>query len=158
MIYTIANVIIPAFSVPYTAALLFPVAGISVLIAESVVFKLTNKNISWWKLSSLVLGMNIVSTIIGFIISAFLPDGLEPQNMGSGEHEVWISQPGEHWTTLMLIAFPVAYVLSILLEFGVVRIVKRVPIDKPFRTVTLANTLSYVLLITVSYIWAEYIW
>lgn len=158
MISTIANVIIPAFSVPYTAALLFPVAGISVLIAETAVFKLTHQTVAWWKSAFLVLGMNAVSTVIGFIISAFLPDGLEPRLMGSGEHAVWISQPGDNWTTLMYIAFPVAYVLSILIEYAVVRMMKRIPIDRPFRTVAFANTLSYILLITVSYIWAEYIW
>lgn len=158
MMHTIANVIIPAFSVPYAAALLLPVAGISVLIAESVVFKLANKNISWWKLSFLALGMNIVSTIVGFIISAFLPDGLEPKLMGSGENGVWISQPGENWMTLMYIAFPVAYALSILIELCVVKIIKRVSIEKPFRTVAIANTVSYVLLISISYIWLKYIW
>jgi len=158
MIYTIANVIFPAFSAPYVSALLFPVAGISVLIAECVIFKLTNRNLTWWKIIALVLGMNIFSTIIGFIISAFLPDGLEPKLVGSGEHEVWISQQGEHWTTLMYIAFPVAYVLSIILEYGVVRLFKRISISRPFRTVTLANTVSYILLITISYIWVNYIW
>lgn len=144
MMYTIANVIIPAFSVPYTAALLFPVAGISVLIAESVVFKLTNKNVAWWKLSILVLSMNIISTFFGFIFSAFLPDGLEAKQVGWEENEAWISQPGEHWTTLMYIAFPIAYVLSIILEYFVVRSFKRIPINRQFRTVTLANTASYI--------------
>lgn len=158
MIYTIANVIIPAFTVPYAAALLFPVAGISVLIAECTVFKLTNRHMTWWKTFALVLGINIFSTVIGFIISAFLPDGLEPKLMGSGEHQVWISQPGEHWIALMCFAFLVAYVLSILLEYGLIRLIKRISLNRAFSTVVLANTVSYVALIAISYVWAEYIW
>ena len=157
--YTIADVIIPAFTVPYAAGLLFPLAGISVLIIECIVFKLTNRNLlTWWKAFLLTLGINVFSSTIGFIISMFLPNGLEPKLMGSGEGQVSIIQPNEHWMALMYIAFPVAYVLSILFEYGVIRAIKRIHLEKAFRTVVLANTLSYVSLILISYIWAEYVW
>ena len=158
MIHTIANVIFPAFSAPYVSALLFPVAGISLVITEILILKITNRSLSWGKIISLVLIMNVASTIIGFIITGLLPSGLEPKLFGEGEHQVAIQQPGENFNTFMIMGFFVAYVLSIFSEYVIAKLIKKIELNKPFQNIALANTGSYIVLFAVAYIWANYIW
>lgn len=156
----LANVIFPAFATPYVSALLFPAAAVAAIVTEVIIFRLLNRNLTWGRIFMLVLVMNIISAAIGFAIAAVLPDGLVPTMMGDGEHQFELLQPGPKFGTYATLGYILAFVLSILIEWIVVLTFRpRIGrIDKPFKTVALANVASYLVLIAVVYVWSNFFW
>ena len=144
----LANVIFPAFSAPYFSQLFFPVAGIAAILTEVFVFRKVYSSLSFYKTLGFVLIANIVSWIAGIILSNFLPSGLAPRVIQAGEKEVSILGRGDDFGTLVIVAFFVALVLSILIEYPVWRFFGR-KLDFPrlLRTVCIAHVASYTVLV-----------
>lgn len=149
---TLADVIFPAFTTPYVSVLFFPVAVAAALVAEAGVFRLLNWHLPWRRIAKMVVVINMVSASVGFLIAAFLPSGLEL----NGEH---VGQPGAEFGTYAALGYVLAFFLSILIEWGMLRALSRVgEIGRPFLTVALANTASYAVLIVVSVVWRRFLW
>jgi len=155
----LANVIFPAFAAPYVSAMFFPVAAIAAMLTEAVVFRVLNRDLSWRRTVSTVLVINIASAIVGFAIAAALPSGLEPTVMREGENQFETIQPGPKFGMYAVLGYVLAFVLSILIEWGIVRTSRRVvKLAKPFITVALANAASYAVLIVLSMVGARFFW
>ena len=155
----IADVIFPAFQTPYIVPFLFPVAGIAAIVVEVLVFWRLNRHLRIGQIIAVVVLANVASGYIGFVIAAFLPSGLVPKVVGEGEHQGQIIQPGPQFDTYMVLSFVVAFVLSVVIEYGVVRwCVGWARVNRPFLTVTLANLASYVTLIAVAWFWPLFLW
>lgn len=155
----LANVIFPAFATPYVSAMLFPVAAIAAMATEAAVFRALNRDLSWGRIVSTVLVINIASTVVGFAIAAFLPSGLEPTVMGEGENQFETIQPRPQFGMYAILGYVLAFFLSILIEWGIVRTSRRVlKLSKPFITATLANAASYAVLIFIYMVWSRFFW
>ena len=120
-------------------ALLLPIYGVAALFAEIITFcVLQFRAAPLWQLILAVLVANLVSTAIGFPVTAFMP------------------QPA-HWGKLLAVcSFLVLWALSIAIEYGVYYAVprwRRLP--HLFRTVVLANSVGYLfLMIAMFRAWA----
>ena len=150
----LANVIFPAFATPYATAFLLPVAGICAVVTEVMVFHLLNKRLGLGIVVGLVIAVNIVSTVIGFIIADALPDGLVLTTRGEGVQQFIESGPGPLFLLYAILGYILALILSVVIEYGIVRLIIRSKIAKPFKTVTLANVAGYLALVAVSVIYA----
>lgn len=137
-----ADVIIPAFQGPYLLYLFFPLACIIVLASEVAVFKLLNWQENFMGIVVLVFCANLVSTVVGFLITALLPTGYDPT-----------LKPGSMYSTYAYLSFFVAFILSVLFEYPIVRFSSKIlRIHRPLLTVILANVASYILLVTVIFL------
>lgn len=137
----------------------FPVAAIAALATEAVVFRTLNRDLSWGRILGAVLVINIVSAVVGFAIAAALPSGLEPTLAGEGENRFETIRPGPEFGMYAILGYVLAFALSILIEWGLVRTSRRfVKVAKPFITVALANGASYAVLIGVSMVWSRFFW
>jgi hypothetical protein len=155
----IADVIFPAFSAPYVAPMLFPVAGISAIVVGVLVFWLLNRHLDVGKIIAVVVLANLISGIFGFFLSAILPSGLVPQVVGAGANQARIIQPGPRFGNYMVLGFVVAFALSVVIEYGAVRLCAGwVRVLRPLLTVTLANLASYVTLIAIAWFWMTFVW
>ena len=150
----LANIILPAFSTPWLFALGFPIAALVVIVIELLVFKALNQSAPLWKLLLLVLAVNVVSTIMGFVLTAFLPSGYEVMTVtGENGEQDSSFEPGPRYVTYAFISFPVALVLSVLVEYGMVWTIAvdwRHQLRRMFKTVALANVASYTVLSVVA--------
>jgi hypothetical protein len=155
----LADVIFPAFQAPYVASLLLPVAGISAIVVEIVVFWLLNRHVGVGKIVVLVVAANLVSGLVGFFLAAVLPSGLVPRVVGSVNGRPFrSSQPGPYFETYMALSFFMAFVLSVVIEYAVVWLLLGwAKVVRPFRTVTLANLASYVVLVAVAWFWIAFV-
>jgi hypothetical protein len=136
-----ADVIFPAFTAPYVSALVFPVALVAILASEGAVYKLAWRHLSTGVVALLVVGANLVSSIAGFGIALLLPDGLviDPR--------IHVVQPGPDFYRYAGLGFVLAYILSICIEGGVLKLAShKYSLSRPFRVSLLANTASYILL------------
>ena len=146
-----ADVIFPAFATPYMMALFFPLSIFAVIASEFMVFNLLNRTAPKFRLLNLVTIMNVVSGFIGFIIAAILPSGLVPKIVGTGEYQFQTVQPGPRFGLYAILGFFVAYILSIAIEYWVVRSsTKYIMIPQALKAVFLANTVSYLILILIA--------
>ena len=135
--------------------LLFPVAGISAIVAEMIVFKLLNRPLGLAKLLGLVVLANVVSGAFGFLITPLFPTGLVAVPHGN----ISILDTGPLWGYYVLLSFIPAWAMSIVIEYYVVRALARwVAIPRPFWTVAWANTASYLVLFGLAAFWAFVIW
>ncbi len=134
----LADVVFPLFFTPYAMAFLLPVYGIAALLAEIVTFcGLQFRAAPLWQLVIAVLVANLVSTAVGFPLTAFLPS------------------PAQWGKTLAVCSFPLLWALSIAIEYGVYYAVprwRRLP--HLFRTVVIANSVGYaILLVAMFHAW-----
>jgi len=144
----LANVIFPAFSAPYFSQLFFPVAGIAAILTEVFVFRKIYNSLTFFRALGFVLAANIFSWIAGMVLSNFLPTGLAPRVIQAGENEVSILGRGDNFGTLVIVAFFVAFVLSILIEYPVWRFFgRKIEFPRLFRTVCIAHVASYTVLV-----------
>lgn len=142
-----ANVIFPAFSAPYVSLFLFPIAGIATLVIETVIFKIRHKELSGYRVLGFVIVANIVSWMFGSALSYLLPSGLTTKSVESGGHELTIMTQAPNFGTLVIIAFIVAFFLSILIEFFVWKgLTHKRHLSNLFMTTCLAHIASYVTL------------
>ena len=150
----LADVIFPAFSAPYFAPIFFPVAGIAAIGTEWLCYRLLSKQMNRPTLWDVIF-VNLVSWLVGIILSFFLPSGLISKPIRGG-HSVAVQGP--HFTAYAIIAFPVACILSIVIEFEALRRRKRdwAAVDL-FRLSAIANTSGYVVLFFLVWIWIKYL-
>ena len=152
----LANIIFPAFRIPYFSAMIFPVATITALVAEVIVFGLINSNMSWLSIMKIVLLINIASAIVGFAVAGAFPSGWEPAVRGEGENQRQTLQHGPKFGMYVVLGYVLAFILSVLIEWAIVRALRRIaPLKRPFVTVGLANVASYAALIIVSMAWSR---
>ena len=131
-----ANVIFPAFTAPYVAGIFFPQAIILALVTEGAVYKALCRVLRLRVVVVLVLLVNAVSWLAGVVIGSFLPSGLINNEQG-------ILTSGPSFNRYALLGFVLAYVLSVIIEYGALRIASsRVKIESPFRLSFAANTAS----------------
>jgi len=136
----LADVILPAFWVPYVLSL-FPVAVIAIFISEFIVYRLRHRGIGSWIIALHVFLSNVLSFFFGLYITYFLPWGYDREN--------WPNELPDYGF-LSYVAFPVACLLSWLIEYFYFRwFVPREARSKLFWSCLYANLASYTLLIGV---------
>lgn len=156
----VADVIFPAFSAPYFSPLLFPVAGILAIGAEWFCYRRFSSDPIYPKLRDIILA-NLVSWVAGLLISFCLPSGLIAKTVGAGEGhgESHILTPGPHFGAYVIVAFFVACILSVIIEFWSLRLTTREhPVDGLLRLSTIANVAGYVVLGLVAWVWITWVW
>lgn len=137
-----ANVIFPAFAAPYVVTVFVPLLVLAVVLTETLVLYFRERSAGFGNALLWVSLANIASWVVGVVLSAtLLPSGLVAGN------------PGPLFETLMWIAIPVALVLSVLIEAGVLLLLARKHIARsPWITMAIANVASY-LIVTVVFLW-----
>ena len=149
----LANVIFPAFSATYFLHLLFPIVGISAILAEVFVFRRRYQALTFFGALIPVLVANVISWIFGVVLSAILPSGLVPKIVKSGDQGVSILSRGPDFGVLVAAAFGLAFVLSILIEYPVWKFLfRKDPLPNLFRTTCIAHVASYSALILITLI------
>jgi len=146
-----ANAIFPAFQAPYFSQLFFPWALLAVLVVEAVVIRWRCSTLNRIKIIVLVVASNAFSWFIGQkIAGAIFPSGLAVSSRG-------FLTEGPDFTFFAALAFPIAYVLSVLIEGGCYKLAAyKWPISKPFLAAFLANTSSYIVLSVI--VWLSLLW
>lgn len=135
-----ANVIFPAFAAAYISTLFFPVALISALTVEALIYRWRCSSLSIPTILMLVVAVNVVSWFAGVVITGVLPSGLVNSEEG-------IVTGGPNFSLYATLAFPVAYVLSVLIEGAVLKLsAVKFTIAEPFKLSLIANTGSYIVL------------
>ena len=143
---TIADVIFPAFYAPYVIQLLVPVAAIAALASEVAFYRWWSKDQRLGRLIVVVVIANVLSSIIGMVIAYFLPNGYNPA-FPSHSTGPW---HGPEWDQLAEIAWVVAFLVSILVEWPVLVLFRRfIRIPRTFTAAVFANATSYVVLLVV---------
>lgn len=145
----LANVIFPAPSAAYISSLFFSLATILAMLAEILVFyHMQGKALSFSKIAQVVLSLNLLSWLLGLVFtSLLLPSALVSLPTEQGPR---ILQPGPYWSITAIASFPLACLVSILLEYlGLRLIFSKLPLRHPLRSVVLANLASYVVLALV---------
>jgi hypothetical protein len=153
----LANIIFPAFMAPFILPLLFPVAGIAALVTEFLCYRRLSTHPTRPGFGD-VLGANILSGGVGFLISRFLPSGLVPKILPSGTRTVG---PGPYFETYVVIAYVLACVLSIFIEGWFLRWSMRKepePVRGIYRMSAIANVASYLVLLVVARAWRAWFW
>ncbi|HAX74616.1 MAG TPA: hypothetical protein DCY88_01975 [Cyanobacteria bacterium UBA11372] len=136
--YALANVIFP----PLWAANLIQVTylGIPALLAEIIVFQIFQK-ISFLKASLLVIGANIVSLIAGFIFTSIL------SILRNTFFPVYSATNDPYFTSLAIASFPIACLLSIGIEFILLKqFQQKFHLRDLFLCMAIANLVSYTIL------------
>ncbi len=147
-----ADVIWPALATPYFIPLFFPYLILGSFLAEWLVVRaFWAKSLSNAKVFSLVLLGNIASCFVGGVLLSLpvWPTGLEKGRAGVLE---WAPS----YKQLALAGFLLAYVLTILIEWGVYsflgrRFPKTYPISRVALTTVVSNAAGYALLILFWY-------
>ncbi len=145
MVFVIADVVFPAFYFPYFAQGTYPLAAVAALLAEVLLFILLNRQHRRSHLLLVVVIANLTSSLAGLAVAEFLSSGL---NYGISESPD--GTQGGHWTALTAAIWLVAFAVSIVLEYVVVRaMTRRSPLRHPALTVFAANLASYIVLLAV---------
>ena len=140
----LANVIFPAFAPPYFSPIIMPAAGLAALGSEWFCYREFSKNSNRPGLGEIMLA-NAVSWLVGVFLIALLPDGIIHRPAGDGG--TVIPSKGPHFAELVVAAFGAAWLLSIIIEFGVLSwTTRRNRIRGLLSASAIANTTSYVLL------------
>ena len=122
----LANIIFPAPSAVYVTSLFIPVSAILALAAEFAVYGYFQRGaIRLWRVFGVVLGVNILSWLIGLLLSLLFPSFLVPQLRGEGAHQFTTIGQGPYWGLVAVLSFFWACVLSTLLEYGALRLFRR---------------------------------
>ena len=140
-----ANVIFPAPSAVYVANLFFPLSAVLALAAEFAVFAYFQRGVmSRFRILAVVVGINLLSWVVGFALSFVLPSGLVPQLVDAGDSPITITTQGPNWNVLAILGFFWACALSFVLEYGTLRLFRRrLPLKNLALCVGLANVASY---------------
>jgi hypothetical protein len=132
-----ANVIFPAFAAPYFAQAFSPVLICVVLLSEALIVWLHERPLTSKVLVAVaVVVANAVSWVLGVVLAYFVfPSGLGDAAPGHVGQEFW---------SLVWLAFPVAFLLSVLLEGCTYRLLSRyLQLSHPWRGACIANLVSY---------------
>ena len=147
----LANVIFPAFSAPYFAVGVFPIAAFVALASEIGVMGWRHPSFKWKKASGITLLANLFSWMIGVGISLILPSGLVKKPIIDEQGAPEILTSGPNFQMFVLLAFIVALVLSIAVEYAVWRYYCRDD-SKLLASVSIAHLASYVLLVGLIFV------
>jgi hypothetical protein len=141
----LANVIFPAPTAAYIACLFFPVAALLALATEFAVFVAFQRGLSSrFRLLVVVVGVNLLSWIVGLMFSCFLPTGLVPQLVSAGDHDFAILTQGPTWEKMAIASFFWACLLSFGIEYALLRIIgNRLRFRRLALCTGLANIASY---------------
>ncbi len=83
----LANVSFPAPTAAYVASVFFPLAALLALATELAVFAYFQRGVvSRSSLLGVVVGVSLISWLVGVVLSLFLPSGLVPQLVDAGDH------------------------------------------------------------------------
>jgi hypothetical protein len=138
--FTVADVIFPAFFYPYVAQLMYPLSALAMVSAEYLAYRLLNREQSGARLLALVLVANMVSSVVGIAIAAGLPSGLNSQfaktGVGPARSVVWNRLAGLSWLVALAVSIAVEYPI-------VVAFTRARPFRRPILSVSTANVASY---------------
>jgi hypothetical protein len=128
----LANIAIPSFLWPYAGPMFSSIAVVVVaLLVELAAIWLINHEARAILLPVVVLLMNVLSAAIGMLIMGLLP-------------EVY---GGPNYVMLGVLSFPLACVLSILIEYPQMAALRRVArLRRPLTAAVVGNILSYLIL------------
>jgi len=142
----VANMIIPLWFGPLIVAIAYPCLAVSVPAGEYLLFRIRYRDVNQRRLGGTILAANVASFSLGMLITIPLLYALP------------INSPGGSRTAGELIAlrvffvsvWPVSLVLSILVEFLVIRFLLRsARLANLLLTTTLVNLCSYIILAVV---------
>jgi hypothetical protein len=142
----IANVMWwPAFETAYVSAVMFPALVITSLVVEFlVVFRLERK-IAFWRTALFLLFANAASGAIGVRLANLMPTGLIPRMVDEGGSRFEAMVPGPSYGAYIALGAVLAFMLSVLVEYGIAKGLRRcLPFKKPFTTLAIANAASNV--------------
>lgn len=146
----LADVLFPAFTAPYVAMVFFPYLAVAVLISEVAVYRAFNRSVGYGPLLRIAFVSNVVSSVVGCLIAAFLPSGLVRKPIG--DHHIITTGP--YWDIYAVAGFIVALGLSIWIEYAVIR--RRFPQalrqENLLRCVAVANVASYAILLVLMFL------
>jgi hypothetical protein len=130
----LADIAFPFFIAPYATALAVPIAGFLALAVEVVVFMAIYRERRTTVLMLLLLTANAASSLAGFVLLAVT--------------DVLFASRHEPGTFLGLLGWFAGWTVSVILEYGVIRLLtRRNPLSSLGKAVLLANTGSYAVLI-----------
>jgi len=143
-------VIFPAITAPFVVPILVPPSVFFALASEVAVYQLLNRELGLNRSLLLVMVANIVSWCVGIGIAGLIPTSLFPSGLTT-QSPPGVTVTGSDFDKLVLIAYLAAYILSILIEYAVLRLAikHKFPIKKPLLTALIANTVSYILLLII---------
>jgi hypothetical protein len=153
----IADVIFPAFAAPYFSPLLFPVAGIAAIGTEWFCYRRFSRDKVYPNLREIILA-NLVSWFVGIVLCSLLPSGLVHKTSPGGAGHTHI-EPGPNFTKYAIIAFFVACILSIVIEFWSLRwSTRKHPVGRLLRLSAIANVAGYLVLGAIAWAWVTWVW
>lgn len=143
----IANVIFPAFLSPHVGSIFFPPAILAALFVEALIYSRFRATPNGRVVVPMLLA-NLASWVVGAAIAFLLPSGLVPQAVNNGAATIVTSGPD--FEMFMYLSFPVACVISVVVEYLVLRpMKKRMQIERIGPAVIVANIASYCVLFGV---------
>lgn len=138
----VANVIFPVFTAPHVLPLLFPLAAFAAVASEFGVMVKRHPGLEVLHVVGITLLANFLSWMAGVGLGLLLPSGLEQKTVDSETGNRVILTQGSNFLTLLVFAFLLAFLLSILVEFGVWRRCKMQE-SGLFKSVAIAHLFSY---------------
>jgi hypothetical protein len=147
---TSEDVIFPAFAAAYAVpAFVWPVT-LGALLSEIAVFRFRERRPRFVTTSVAVLLANVLSWLVGLVLTSLLPDGFVSTVRSTG---VSMAAPGPLWPTYAAASWPLAWVLSCAIEYGALFPLRvRLGFTRLLGTVVLANVTSYAVLLLA--LWA----
>jgi len=142
-----------ANAVLITAGMLYLILGFPVvLVVEGAILWLFNRENTLAEIATAVVLMNAASTALSYGLSPYLPLGTEAAIDDFSSRIYYTTAPG-WWWRLSIGTFLPAFVLSVLVEAGVLFVLRsRCNVQRIFVPVTVANVAAYVLLLAVAII------
>ncbi|MFM7182404.1 MAG: hypothetical protein ACKO2G_13195 [Verrucomicrobiales bacterium] len=138
----LANLIFPAPALVYALGLFTPFAIVAALAVEWFVFKTREGAKQGIASILLVFHLNFWSTFVGLFVATRFPPSLETSTTSPGIRDQLTRSP--EYGIWAIAGVAIAYVLSIAIEYGALRVFYRdVDWNSPFKTVLIANSISY---------------
>jgi hypothetical protein len=148
----LADFVFPAFAAAYGISLAVWPAGLLALASEVVVFRLRERRARLVPTILVVVAANFVSAYAGVMVAFVLPNSVAVLRT---DGQPPVSMPGPSWRAYACASFLVAYVLSCVIEYGVMHpLRRRIGFVRLRGTVVVANAASYgILAATAAGIW-----
>jgi hypothetical protein len=151
----LADIIYPAFLHPYALQLYMPFIAVAAFATEVVVYGAAYGRVGFFTLSATVLGANLISSLTGVGFALILPSGLNKEFV---RHLTGPAQ-GPNWYALATASWLVAVLVSIAIEYPVVKILtRRRVLPHLFRVVCIANAASYLVLFGTAWVRPWLLW
>ena len=139
--------VIFAFTAPYIIWFFFFPVAVLALFSEMVVYKIAYRRLPAFSIFASTLGANAASWLVGLVLSILLlPSGLVRKKV-DGSNQTYLTA-GPNFFSCFVLAFGVALILSIVIEWGVWRMLfRKPPLNSLGLTSALANVVSYAIVI-----------